>query len=542
MNPDAPEPTPPSSSNTNAVLPPANPVPPFDWRYWARRLLVCNPFFLCSAALLLFGVNRLSLDPNFLGEERASLLFNYGALQFYEWLVVITAIILARRKIWYDSALLAVVENGLVLVPFMLISQGALMSQTTGLMLAGGAVCLAAGRALALRRLFPEFNLPPRALALGGILLLLNAVLPVLYPPAVVKNTDDWAGPNLWLWFLALPALIAGANLLPRPTRYGGSHPERHWLPLFNYALWAAGTGAHVWSLSHVSGLPFQWEWLGPAAVAAAWTMLTRLGDCMMTPGMNWRRAVLVLAFLAPLVSFANPELFEALVLANAIGFSVLFMRGASISSFARELLVLCLPFAAFGLPQDLGRVVMPYFTRASGFPVALSLLLVICSMRWFRVVSSCCGAVGLTILVAFMSPGASPHAYLQAAVIFVLTHSLAWREKNHLTQFVRSVAGFLWLLNAAAWVHDYGWKTDMGVTLSALLMLATWFVIWSVSSERPDLVVAASAAAVTLCAPTDWLIVNGSTGLLALAASALLFAIGFAVAWTRHRWERVRP
>src|SRR5207344_1775584 len=131
MNPDAPEPASLSSLNSNAAPPPANPVPPFDWRYWARRLLVCNPFFLCSAALLLFGVNRLSLDPNFLGEERANLLFNYSALQFYEWLVVVTAIILARRKIWYDSALLAVVENGLVLVPFMLISQGALMSQTT---------------------------------------------------------------------------------------------------------------------------------------------------------------------------------------------------------------------------------------------------------------------------------------------------------------------------------------------------------------------------------------------------------------------------
>jgi hypothetical protein len=37
-------------------------VATFDWRHWARRLLVCNPFFLCSAALLLFGVNRLSLS------------------------------------------------------------------------------------------------------------------------------------------------------------------------------------------------------------------------------------------------------------------------------------------------------------------------------------------------------------------------------------------------------------------------------------------------------------------------------------------------
>src|ERR1044071_1831218 len=114
----------------------ARSLPPFDWRYWARRLLVRNPFFLCSAMLLLFGVNRLSLDPSFLGEERANLLFNFGALQFYEFLVVGTAIILARRKIWYDSALLIVVEHGLLLVPFLLLTQGALLKPGLGVTLA----------------------------------------------------------------------------------------------------------------------------------------------------------------------------------------------------------------------------------------------------------------------------------------------------------------------------------------------------------------------------------------------------------------------
>jgi hypothetical protein len=207
MNPDASTPTPPSPPNINAALPPANPVPPFDWRYWARRLLVCNPFFLCSAALLLFGVNRLSLDPSFLGEERANLFFNYGALQSYECLVVVTAIILARRKIWYDAALLAVVENGLVLVPFMLISQGALMSRATGLLLAAGAVCFAAGRSLALRRLFPEFNLPPAALVLGTVQLLMNAVLPVL-----TTHCSQRSGGLGWTEPLALVCRLASVD------------------------------------------------------------------------------------------------------------------------------------------------------------------------------------------------------------------------------------------------------------------------------------------------------------------------------------------
>lgn len=538
MNSATPHPIPASSPSADAGLPPANPAAPSGWRYWARRLLVCNPFFLCSAALLLFGVNRLSLDPNFLGDERANLLFSYGALQFYEWIVVFTAVILARRKIWYDSALLAVVENGLVFVPFMLISQGALMHATIGLMLAGCAVIFASLRALVLRRLFPELNLPARAMALGAGLLLVNALLPMLYPPAVVKDTEDWAEPNLWLWHVVLPAVIAGALLLPHPTRYGGRHPERHWLPLFNYALWSAGTAAHIWSLSHVSGLPFKWAWLGPASFVAAWTMYFRLGDCLMTPGLNWRRAMLCLAFLSPLPAFYNPELFEALVFLNALGFGVLFIRGGSLRSCARELLVLCLPFAIYGLPQDTGRILMPYFTRGSGFAVALSVLLVVYSMRWFHVFTGCTGAVGMSVLVAVLSPGASPHAYLQAAVIFLLTHSLAWRASTPGANRLRALAGACWFVNAAAWVHDYGWRTDLGVTLSALLLLAAWVVIWRVSYERPDLLVALSAAMVSLCAPTDWLIVKGSAGLLALSASALLFMLGFTLAWTRRRWD----
>src|SRR5438128_1902426 len=38
---------------------------------WLKRLLICNPFYLLSAALLLFGLYRVSVDPNFLPAEAA---------------------------------------------------------------------------------------------------------------------------------------------------------------------------------------------------------------------------------------------------------------------------------------------------------------------------------------------------------------------------------------------------------------------------------------------------------------------------------------
>src|SRR5262245_44916490 len=98
-------------------------------RLWSlgRRLLAGNPCYLISAALLLFGINRLAVDPEFLKVEAAKLGFNFSALQVYELLVVGVAILLARRRVWYDSTLLVVLENLLVLVPFILITHAVLI-------------------------------------------------------------------------------------------------------------------------------------------------------------------------------------------------------------------------------------------------------------------------------------------------------------------------------------------------------------------------------------------------------------------------------
>lgn len=511
-----------------------------DWAYWARRLLVCNPFFLCSAALLLFGVNRLSIDPNFFTADESNLFFNYTALQLYGFLVVGTAIILARRKIWYDSALLVVVEHGLVLVPFMLLSQAALLNRTLGLVLAVGAVAFTAMRALAIRRWYPQFNLPPRALALGAVLLFTNAALPLIYPRAVLMDTDDWATPNQLLWFVALPLLVAGANLLPKPKYYGGLNPERHWLPLFLYALWVTGTGAHFWSLGHVSNLPFALQHLGPAALVATWTMYRRLGDCLVVPTVIWQRTLLCAAFATPLVSFANPELFEVLVLMNAVAFALLLLRGAETTrSFARELIALSLPFAAFGLPEDVGRFVMPHFLRTQGPMLALSLLIVLCALRWFRARLGIAGAVAMTVIMTLVWPAAPLHVFVQTFALFLLTHSLAWRKETPGATFVRLVAGMIWSASAMLWVHDYSWRADVSVTSGALILLATWSAIWRVSEQRPAIIIAIAASAVSFCAPTEWMLRHGSAGLIALAASLALFGIGFTVAWTRHLWER---
>jgi hypothetical protein len=126
--------------------------PPRPLPHWLKRLFVCNPFFLASAMLLLYGLYRVSIDPNFLATEVAQLTFNFTSLQCYELLLVVTAAVLARRHLWHDSTVLVLLENLFLLVPFILISQAALIEPRFVWSLCAVAVALAGARTEAARR------------------------------------------------------------------------------------------------------------------------------------------------------------------------------------------------------------------------------------------------------------------------------------------------------------------------------------------------------------------------------------------------------
>src|SRR6266700_1645471 len=172
------------------LQPPARPL-----SYWLRRFLACNPFYLVSAALLLFGFYRVSVDPGFLTRETSQLIFNFTSLQFYEVLLVVTAIFLGRRRIWYDSTLLISLENMFVLVPFILVSQAALIEQRMvwTMCLAGG--LFAVVRFSGLKRFIGELNFPKPLLAVGFFILSTNVALPVVYRilhQSKVGTRPDW--------------------------------------------------------------------------------------------------------------------------------------------------------------------------------------------------------------------------------------------------------------------------------------------------------------------------------------------------------------
>ncbi len=547
MNPDLPE----SESTTqDKETAPAAPTASSSWRHWARRLLVCNPFFLCSAALLLFGVNQLSGEEKLFRDEIQNLLFNFSALQFYEVLVVLTALVLARRRVWYDSALLVVLEQGLALVPFMLISQATLQGEAAReglrlawtLSLAGGAVALA--RYGAVWRWYPRFNLPPRTLLVGALILAGNVALPIVFRPRMEKDVADWQDENLILWYAILPLIAAGANLLRRPTRYGGTNPERQWLPLFIYGLWVVGSAVHVWCVAHICNLPLEPNHLAPLACVISWTMWNRLSDCLPGPSLNWQRAMLALTFAAPMLALKESHLYTLLTGATHLAYVALWLRTADtwpLRSAVKHLALGSLALVVAGMPEEWGRVILPAFSRAGCILMACSFFVLLHAVRSRRPDLGLAGAlalgVGLVPNAGILLPG--PHMFVQGSLLFLLLHSVRWDAGAHYgARALRRLAAVAWAADACVWTRELRWEAIMFVGLAAMIVLAVWCLAWWMQGRRGPLALPVAAAIVLCSGPGNWLARHGSDGLLALLGSLMLFAVGIVVAWTRHRWE----
>ncbi|HTL74331.1 MAG TPA: hypothetical protein VL863_13595, partial [bacterium] len=248
---------PPIAPEPDAIPPlPTSRPKPFIW--WLRKIFACNPFYLVSAALLLFGCYRISIDASLLNLESARLVFSFTSVQIYELLLVLTAIFLARRQCWYDSTLLVGLENLLVFVPFILISHASLTdTQMTQMMCAVG-VLAALARFGGLKKYFPELNFPIGLLVAGCAFLAANVALPLAYRHFAETKFGvhmDY-GPayvmNECAWLLILPAVAATAFFLPQTNRGGNLLPQHRWLPIGIFSLWLVVTGMHLYALDYV--------------------------------------------------------------------------------------------------------------------------------------------------------------------------------------------------------------------------------------------------------------------------------------------------
>jgi hypothetical protein len=533
--------------------PPMPPRPPRTMGYRLKRLFVCNPFYLASAALLLYGVYRISSDPNFLATEIGQLTFNFASLQLYELLLAGTAMVLVARRIWYDATLLVVLENMLWIVPFILVSQAALIEQRATWMLCWLAAGLAVGRAVWLRwragQLMPSW----RALLCGAAVLAMNTALPIVYrhfqetKKGVGLETEPAYLVNEAVWFWVFPTLAVVASLLPRPESDRRETRVCRWFPMTLCLFWIVATGVHLYALGYVYDFPLRREQLAPVLWVLAWTLGLRLADFVATPSELLRKAVLVLPLLAMFVSAfaAGSNVFCVLAVLNFIGFAIVLWRERG-NRFALQLAMISLASMISALPVEVVHPVVGGFDRMNLIGGAVLAYLAIATGLSRNPKLAIAGSIAAALAGGMLREGHADnlHWAAQAGLVYFLLHSLRWRDFEHQgAAAVRVCLASLWVLHTFVW-------SRMGVAfvpplLVAALVMCVWscrgflFQIWT------PLVLPISAGLVALCHPINFVVVKTQTtptGVLAVIGSFVLFALGTAAALTKHRWHKVEP
>ena len=525
-------------------------APPKPLWYWVKRVLACNPFYLVSAALLLYGIYRVSADPNFLSKEVAQLFFNFTSLQLYEALLVTTAIFLARRRIWYDSTLLAGLENLLLLVPFILISQAALIEpwMVWTMCLAGG--LLAVARFGALKRWFAELNLPGRLLGAGAVVLAVNVALPVVYRVLhehKFGTKPDWGAAyhtNQYAWWLALPALCALVNLLTPTQRGRELLPQRRWLPQGFLALWLAGTATHLYCLGYVYDFTLRPEFLAPAAWVLLWTLRQRAADFL--PGLKpaWRDALLVPPLLATVL--AAPQLgkqvFLILTVLNLAVYAGI-CAGHRGHRLALHLMFISLAALIGGLPEDWVHSLAAGLSRAKCLGAGAALYCLLCAAFSRNPQMGLFGALvsAIAILAVWGERPQAFHWAVETALAFLLLHSLRWVDAEHAgAAAFRLMAGLAWAAHAFVWLH-LGGAAWMACAI-ATPVLAGYVLARFVSRRWGPWIVPLAGFVVLVSGPGDFTagkVQSAPVGLLAVIGSFLLFGVGTLAALTKQHWHK---
>ena len=517
---------------------------PLSW--WLRRFFACNPFYLVSAALLLYGCYRVSIDGTFVDRETARLLFNFSSVQVYELLLVGVAIFLARRLLWYDSMVLVGLENMLVFVPFILISLAALTGPTITVSVCAAAVILAVLRFGCLRRYFAELNLPWSLLGVGFILLALNVALPLTYRHYINLKIGVHldAGPdyimNECMWLLVLPAALALVNFLPRAQTGGELLPQRRWLPMGLFALWITVTGLHLWALDYVYGYYLRPDLFAPVGWVLAWTVFLRAP----AKPVALKYALMVPALAVPFLANASgtEKTYLALMALNVAAFGVMrFVRGGNRLmghlAYASALL-----FVA-GLPENWIQMAIHGATAMGCVAAGLAAYLIFWA-AWLRdpklavLGSILVGIAIVAVIPSHLNPDVINWA-LQGGFVFFLLHSLRWNDAEHAgARASRISIGVAWAVQSFVWMNCEGSRFWMPF-IPGVLVLGFYCVVnrgvWRLFA------LPVSALVVFLSGPCCLAIERLRSlpaGLLAVIASFAFLGLGTAAALTREFWH----
>ena len=509
----------------------------------ARRFFSGNPFFLASAGILLYGLNRLSTDPHLAGAESAQLTFNFATLFFYEVLLVVTAILLARRTIWYDTLLLVGLENLFVLIPFSLVSRAVLVDQRLADEMCVAATLFALGKFWALRRYIPGLYLPKRLLMFGGVFLAANLAAALSFHRIGYHGrlASEWLMAG---WVIILPVLVALGNFLPTAATPDNKLTKRTWLPYALMGLWLVVSIFHLAGVGYVYGFNWQNALIAPTLCVLAWTIYFQVPRLVPAVSTSLRRGLLLSPIVASLVAIQDERIFLALNAINAVCFAYLWLTGVDrkfvltlgLVSFAAGLS--SLPVTWLGEMPDFSR---PEWTLGCFTACLLGMIIASRDPRWGLVGGLAWLGIGTTFVRHLDISG---NWAVQAGLIFVLCHSLRWRDTEHSgARELRVFICIAWILDSVFWAQAGG-DALIGGCAFGLTVCVMQGLHWLAIREWKSRIVGISAMVVIATAPLTQLaqkLKSTSPGYVAVIGSFVLFALGTIAAFTRPRWDKNR-
>lgn len=562
-----PNPTEPKAAEDSQTMPPViapepaprqsvEPEPTFEQkaRQWLRYLLIGNPFYILSAVLLLYSMNRLSNGSGLFLKELPQLIFNFSSFQVYELLLAGTAIFLARRQIAYDAGLLVTMEQMFLFVPFILISQALLIEGLVAATLCVVGFGLAVMRMGGIWRWVTGVNLPRPLLGIGAVLLLVNLVAPVLVR-VLHKNAAMplWSGRaeaiNAIGWLAVGPLAVAASWFLPwvagaKDAGNEGFH-TRHWFPMFALGFWIAGTMAHFYCIGYLYGFPWHYSLLAPILWVAAWMLWLRRGELGVAETSRWNAALL----LAPLgvgvwtMTQADWALCLPLAGANIVAYAAVALRRRDAMAFNFVLLSAALAMGAvpnkwfMGVTEGVGRA-----EWVTGNIMGWLVLLVFFSRNPKLAVP---GSLAAAFLAGGLLEDVAGSGYMaaQVGIVFLLLHSLRWVDSE--TPGARGVRGFMawvWLAHSGLWVMDGGAMAGRFLPGMAIAVLGVCGILYWVRGVWGPKIVPVMAVGVLVMPLVSMVWGWGRTipeGVLVLIASFGLFGLGTLTALLKGQGHR---
>jgi hypothetical protein len=240
-------------------------------------------------------------------------------------------------------------------------------------------------------------------------------------------------------------------------------------------------------------------------------------------------------------------RVFLVLAALNAVIYGICWFCNRE-SRFVRHLVFASVVMFVAGLPVPAMHWATPHFNRGNYLVAGVAVYLLLCTVMSRNPRLGLVGALVTSIAVA-IGLGKTPmalHWALQSGMAFLLLHSLRWEDSKHLgAARVRMATAVVWVAHSVLWARLGGdwWM----VCVPATVVLSGYFLTRLFRGQWESLVLPIAAVLAALSGPGDALFAvlqRAPSGLLGVAGSFFLFAIGTAAALTKHRWHHaeVKP